>query len=200
MSTFSKKEILKKSWADVKANLWFLVSSYLVFVVIISITSDWDVFNTLLSVLGNLVFVLVSLKIVKKDKVGYSNFFDGITFNMYLNYLAAYILVGVFVLISFFLLIFPAFIVGPMLSMTPFILAEGKEKNFWKAIKMSKKITYGYKLKIVGFWFVLIGVNILGLLALGVGLLVTLPLSLIAITYVYKHISSSSVIEAEVIS
>ena len=200
MKTFSKKEILKKSWIDVKANVWFLASLYLLFVIVISITSDWDIFNTLLSVLGNLIFVLVSIRIINKEKVGYSSLFDGITFNMYLNYLAAYILVGLFVIVSFFLLIFPAFIVGSMLSMTPFILADGKEKNFWKAMKMSKKMTYGYKWKIVGFWFVLIGINILDLLALGVGLLVTLPLSLIAIAYVYKHVSSDSVIEAEVVS
>lgn len=57
------------------------------------------------------------------------------------------------------------------------------------ALKESIKITKGNRLKIIGLLLALLLLNLVGVLALFVGLLVTVPMTLIAIVHVYRTLS-----------
>jgi len=59
------------------------------------------------------------------------------------------------------------------------------------AIKSSFGITKGKRLKIVGFLCVIALLNILGFVALFVGILVTAPVSLLALTHLYRSLTGS---------
>ena len=53
---------------------------------------------------------------------------------------------------------------------------------------MSGVLTEGVMWNLVLFWLMLAGINILGMLALGIGLIVTIPLSWLATAYVYRRL------------
>jgi uncharacterized membrane protein len=57
-----------------------------------------------------------------------------------------------------------------------------------EAIKRSGVLTNGVKRNLVLFWLMLIGINILGMLALGVGLIAPVPISWLANAYVYRRL------------
>lgn len=59
-----------------------------------------------------------------------------------------------------------------------------------KLLKKSAKITKGHFLDLIGFHVVAFFLNLLGLLCLGVGLLVTIPVTLTAKAYIYNRITS----------
>jgi uncharacterized membrane protein len=57
-------------------------------------------------------------------------------------------------------------------------------------MKESKRITYGYKWPLLGFALVLALINLLGLLALVVGLLVSIPVTTLAFVHAYRALSN----------
>ncbi len=61
-----------------------------------------------------------------------------------------------------------------------------------ESLKRSNLITKGHKIKIFGFTLVLALINFTGMFALGIGLFVTLPTTLIAVAYVYRKLSSNT--------
>lgn len=62
-------------------------------------------------------------------------------------------------------------------------------------LKKAAKITKGHTLDLLGFGILMLLVNIGGLLLLGIGLFVTIPLSMIAQVFVYEKITGKSVTE-----
>jgi uncharacterized membrane protein len=59
------------------------------------------------------------------------------------------------------------------------------------ALKESARITKGEKWNIFLLVLIFLGINILGVLALGIGLLITAPMSAIGIAYVYRKLSAA---------
>jgi uncharacterized membrane protein len=57
-----------------------------------------------------------------------------------------------------------------------------------EALRKSSRLTDGVKGQLFWFGLLLIGVNLVGALALGVGLLVTIPTSFIAAAYVFRRL------------
>lgn len=197
MRNFKNKEVLKKAWTLTKENLWLLAGLYAVFFILTFVVSDIFFLSTLVNVFMNIIIISTSLRIIEKKKVGFNNLIDDFNWKIFFNFLIAHILISVFTVIGFALLIVPGFVVATMLSMTSYMLVDKKESHFWQAIKASKKITSGFKWRIFVFWVVAVGVNILGAIALGVGLLFTLPLTVIAFTLIYKELSKDGSVSAE---
>jgi uncharacterized membrane protein len=61
------------------------------------------------------------------------------------------------------------------------------------AIQRSWDITRGHTMDLLAFFIVLVGLNLLGLICLVVGLLVTIPVSGLAIAHVYRELKPRSV-------
>lgn len=106
----------------------------------------------------------------------------------FLSFLAASLLVAIAVGLGMLLLIVPGIILGLMFLFTTFIVID-RERGPIEAMKESHAITRGYKWQLLGFGIVLALVNLAGLLALGVGLLVTVPVTLLAFAYAYRVLS-----------
>jgi uncharacterized membrane protein len=104
-----------------------------------------------------------------------------------LNYFLASVVQGIIVTIGFILLIIPGIILSIRLYYTYYLIID-KNLGFVEAIKKSWAITRGNTWNLF-FFGVLIGlINILGALCLIVGLFVTVPLSLLALTFVYRKL------------
>jgi hypothetical protein len=58
------------------------------------------------------------------------------------------------------------------------------------SFKQSAKITDGQKWQLLRFSLAIIGINLLGLLVFGVGLFVTVPVTMLATVYVYRKLSA----------
>lgn len=101
------------------------------------------------------------------------------------KYLGTYLLVILAVAVGLVLLIVPGIIVGLMFMFAFFIVIE-RELGPIDALSESHRITRGHKWPLFGFVLLLIGINLLGVLALVVGLLVSVPVSTLAFVHAYR--------------
>lgn len=101
------------------------------------------------------------------------------------KYLGASILLALVIVAGFLLLIVPGVIFALMFMFTPFIVIE-RALGPIEAMKESHRLTYGHKWKLLGFTLLLLLINLLGALALIVGLLVTIPVSTLAFVHAYR--------------
>jgi hypothetical protein len=106
----------------------------------------------------------------------------------FLKFLAATILVAIVVGLGMILLIVPGVILGLMFLFATYIVID-RERGPIEAMKDSNATTRGYKWQLLGFVILLALINFAGLLALVVGLLVTVPVTLLAFAYAYRVLS-----------
>ena len=76
-------------------------------------------------------------------------------------------------------------------------IAVEKDITPTKALRMSKKITKGVRVKLFGLLIVLMLVNVLGVLCLIIGIFYTAPLTAITVALVYKKLSREEQPQAE---
>lgn len=107
---------------------------------------------------------------------------------LFWRYLGASVLYGLMVGFGLILLIVPGIYFALKYQFFSYLIVD-KNLGVFDALKKSGEITKGVKWKLFGFWFALVGLNILGLLVLLVGLLVTIPTSILAYIYVYRTLS-----------
>jgi uncharacterized membrane protein len=104
------------------------------------------------------------------------------------KYLGMYILVALVIAAGLILLIVPGIIFALMFMFAPFIVIE-RELGPIDSMKESNRITRGHKWPLFGLLLLLVAINLLGLLALGVGLLVSVPVSTLAFVHAYRSLS-----------
>jgi uncharacterized membrane protein len=101
------------------------------------------------------------------------------------KYLGASILLALAIGIGLVLLIVPGIIFGLMFMFTTFIVIE-RGLGPIDAMSESNRLTRGHKWQLFGFSLLLLLINVLGLLALVVGLLVSIPVSTLAFVHAYR--------------
>lgn len=116
-------------------------------------------------------------------RLDFNDLFKG--FNYFVPSLIASLLIALFVTIGFALCIVPGFVVLAMYQFTYLFIAD-KKMDFWPAMQASHALV---KQDYFGFtMFVIVStlVNLLGALACGIGLLITIPMTFAAITAAYR--------------
>lgn len=196
MEKFSIKEILSSAWKKTIANIWFLIPILLI-TYIISYALESSILGSLVSILTSFVLVSVFLRISRDEKVSFNNIFEGLTPKLFLQFFLLSILVSIFVLAGLILLIVPGLIVMIMMVFANYILMDRpasaiKTDSFWLAMKESHTLTKGHKWNIFVFLIVLIGINILGVIALGIGLLISVPVSAISLAILYDKFKAKN--------
>ena len=122
---------------------------------------------------------------VSGQPLEFADFFKG--FNYFLPLFLAALAGGFFVGIGFVLFIIPAVYLAVSYMFTTFLIIDYR-MEFWQALETSRKIITKNWFAFFGFSFALFVINILGFLALGVGLLVTIPVTACATAIAYKEI------------
>lgn len=100
-------------------------------------------------------------------------------------FLAAKLLIGVIVVLGLVLLVVPGVVFGLMFMFAPYLIID-KGLGPLEAMRESKRITFGYKWQLIGLSVALGLLNLLGALALLVGLLVTVPVTSLAVVHAYR--------------
>ena len=128
----------------------------------------------------------MSLNIVDGKPADVSDFFQRV--DLLIPYTIACLIFSLVVAIGLVLLIVPGLYAAATFGYYGFRVIE-HERNATEALSDSATITRGERWHILGFIGVLILLNILGLLLLVVGVIVTLGISLIAVAYVYRQLA-----------
>lgn len=103
------------------------------------------------------------------------------------SFLLAVFLLGLLVSVGLALLVVPGVLLGLAFGFAPFFTAEG-QKDVVEAFRASSRLTRNYRVQLFGLAMMLLGVNLLGLLALGIGVVVTVPISMLAIVYAFRRL------------
>jgi len=128
------------------------------------------------------------LKAARGDKVEIKDMFAA--FKNYLNAVFASLLVGVIVVFGLILLIVPGIIFACKLAFTPYLVVDRKMDAI-EAIKTSWRMTDGYAWNVFFIGLLAIPIGIAGLLALGVGIIVSVMWVGLAFASLY-HVASTS--------
>jgi len=208
---FSIDEAIRFGWETTKNNLGFFVGLMIVMglihiipTIIVEAVKEKSAFLGIIFSIANCVLVIVvSLGLVRISL----DFCDGkkMTFeealaNLFGQYrlffkaLFASIVYNLAVGIGLIFLIIPGIIFGIKLGFFEYFIVD-KKAEAMKSLRMSSELTKGVRWNLFIFWILLAIINLVGAACLLIGLLVTIPTTMIAMAYVYRKLLAQ--IEAE---
>lgn len=131
----------------------------------------------------------VYLKIVDRESAKLEDLF--VHYKLFWKFLAGSILYGLIVVSGLFLLIVPGIIWAIKFQFYSYLIVD-KNLGPIEALRQSSNMTQGKKWQILKFDLVIGLLNILGILALIVGLLITIPVTTLGFTLLYRKLSPKS--------
>jgi uncharacterized membrane protein len=188
MSKFSKGEAVRFGWTIVMANLGLAIVAMIIMLMINAFPVYTEsVVVALVSAFFTVVVALgvmrMALRFVDGERGELIDLFAKIP--LVVPYLIASIIVGLVTTAGFILLVIPGIYWGLRLQFFGWVIVD-KEVGALEATRVSWEITRGSAWQLFLMWWLLFFVNVLGFLAIGIGLLVTVPLSLVAMGHVYR--------------
>lgn len=199
---FSKKEAINFGFKIAKKNVLFFLSVFVVWALFTFIFSGLQssldasrqpllsfIFKLLSWILGSIIamgIINICLKFVEGKTPKLKDIY--FTKNLF-NFILASILRTVIIVFGLILFIVPGVIFSIKLQFSEYLIVD-KNLTAIDSIKKSWEMTKGVKWNLFLLGLLLGLINILGILALLVGTLITVPLTLIANTYVYKKLYS----------
>lgn len=198
-SSFSIEEALRFGWAKTRAHsgLMFQVMLTLFAVQVAGSIVDKVLHNTIEGALATVALTLVSvvvgvglmyisLKLARGEHASYRDIVPPT--KMVWHYFCASVLTGVLIVVGFILLIIPGIYLALRYSMVRYLIIDGV--GITDSLRKSAAMTDGMKWKLLGFLGVVVLVNIAGALLFIVGLLITIPTTVIAYAHVYQKLNS----------
>jgi len=202
---FSIKEAIKIGWEKTKANFWKSVA--IVFITI-SIPLLMEILSKAVEEKGSIIsfpiymaLIIAVIYLSVSLKIGGTKLFlriyDGenpdikemfSTYGVFWNFLGQSVLYAIIVFVGIILLIVPGIIFAIMFSFASFIIVDTNTKIV-DSLKESANITKGSRGKLFWFFVVIALINLLGYIALGVGILVSVPISTFALIHVYRELT-----------
>ncbi|MBD2072581.1 hypothetical protein H6F86_01505 [Phormidium sp. FACHB-592] len=191
--TVKISEYIGSGWATLKKNLGgfvgFTLVVFLINIAIAKINQSASPVGTLISLLIsgplNAGFFIVAFKLLRNRATTFGDFFRG--FNNFLPLFLVSLISSVMIGIGFLLIIIPGIYLAVAYTFALPLVLE-KKMNFWDGMEFSRKLISKNWFSFFGFAFVLVLLNLAGALLLGIGLLVTIPLSVCAIAAAYADI------------
>jgi len=198
---FSIQEALKYGWETFKAKAGFFIALTVVLGLITAVP-DYiigklfeqgsvmrfvsELVLRLIGLFLGMITTRISLDLYDTGETDLSKISDLIP--QFLPYLGGKILYGLIVLVGLVLLIVPGIIVSYMFLYVGYLIID-RQLGPIEALKESKVVTDGSKMNLFLFSLVIALINIVGVVCLLVGLLVTIPVTLMASVYVYRQLS-----------
>jgi uncharacterized membrane protein len=130
-------------------------------------------------------YYFVAFQIIRNRGYGFGDFFNG--FKKFLPVFLTAFVSGILIGIGFVLLILPGIYLAVAYLFAQLFVVD-KNLNFWSAMESSRKVITKKWFSFFGFVLLLALLNVLGAMILGVGLLVTIPLSACVVAAAYEDI------------
>lgn len=200
MRKFSKREAIKFGWQKMWANFWFFVGVILFVVVVTSIlqllsgvfketsTALFAIFyvaNIVVSILFGIGLIKIAIDFSLNIKGKFKDLFS--QYRLFLKYLVASILYFIIVTVGFILLIVPGIIWAIKFSFFPYFIVDRKMGAI-EALKASGRVTKNTRWNLFLFCILLGLINLAGFIVLGIGLFFTIPITIIALAFVYHKL------------
>ncbi len=204
MASFSQGEAIKFGWEKVKGNLKFFIGLSVAILAVYVLANviggslqnaGWFaafLFQAAFFFLSTFVAIIVSrmaLNFVDNGTSTWAELFPP-KVNFW-TYLLASLLFNLITFAGTLLLIVPGVIWGIMFAFYNYFVID-QQSGVVDSLKQSAAATKGSRWGLFLFFLTLLGINMLGLLALVIGLVITLPLSALATAYVYRQLSAAS--------
>ncbi len=208
MQTFSIEAAFKFGWETFKKRPGFFIGMTVIILMVSWVTGFvigmigkegnmiGGLLNLAITTLVDLGVVATMLKIF--DNPESATLSDLWHPQQYLPYLAATLLTAAIVVVGLVLLIVPGIIAAVALLFVKFIIVDRKLSPI-EALKESVRITKGNRMTLFLFVLAIAVINIVGAILLLVPLLVTIPVSSLAMVYAYRTLGhkASEVVPAE---
>jgi len=203
MIEFSKKEAIKFGWEITKRNIYFFI---IILLLIGGIETSLSYLNNflvkknillgfslmflyiILYMIFNLGLIKISLKFYDNEKPKISDIFS--QYHLFFKYFLASILYTLISILGYLLLIIPGVIFSIRLCFFGYLIVD-KNSGVIESLKKSWEITKGNTWNLFILLILLVLINILGFLALVIGLFWAIPTSLLAQAFVYRKLSES---------
>jgi len=200
MNTFSITEAIKYGWSMFKQHYTLLAGLVLTVFAVgmgldfisrgLSETSSLASFvlsliGTAISIFVGIGIIYIALRLHDENTAKFKDIFKAVPF--FWRYIGTSIAYAVTVLVGLILLIVPGIYWAIKYSFYKYMLID-KNLGPIEALKESGKITHGAKWNLLLFFIVIMILNIIGILAMGVGLLISMPVTLMATVYVYRKL------------
>ena len=208
-SKFSMSEVCSTSWQRTKAQIWVL-SGLIIGMSIISFTLGVFAMPIQQSVMGAIVINLISCIISCIFALGYmKNIFQALDgeepqFSAYgqqarkiITYLVANILMAIIVTLGLCLFIIPGIYLALRLQFYAALIVED-DAGIIESLQRSWEITRGQEMSLFMLMLAMIGICILGLILLGIGIFVAMPLIYMMYAYVFRKLNAPLQILEEV--
>lgn len=191
---FSIGDSLKYGWEKFKENVGLSIGAILLMFVV-SMLGELDRDGVLIGLLAAIAGIIIQIGTTKMflrmsdgEKPVFTSIFQ--EYKYFWKYLGASILGGLAMLGGLILLIIPGIIWAVRFSFATILVIDANMGPM-EAMKESWAITKGKFWNLFGLSIVFCLINIAGFIALGVGLLVTVPVSIFAWIYVYRQLLKS---------
>lgn len=195
-------QILKSSWEKMKVNYGMILAVFLIVIIVaaafMQISKVFEDAGGLGKILGQVVsfsvqtfltigFIRCLLAAADDQKIEFSTLFSG--GDVFLNFLLANLAYSLLCMLGFFLLIIPGIFWAMKYFFVTYLIAD-RGMGIKEAFVMSGEMTNGYKWKLFCLMSLTGLINIGGALCLGLGLLVTVPWTSLAVPIAFRMISS----------
>ncbi|WP_246628926.1 hypothetical protein [Algoriphagus marincola] len=196
---FDIDKALRRGWELFKTNPLLFIAFFLVIIGISAGASFFledfagivSIFVTPALTAG---FYLAANRVSREEHLNFSHFFDG--FKFWFPVIVVNLVSGILTVLGIIALIIPGIYLGVAYSFAmAFVLFAGLE--FWTAMEFSRKLITKIWWRFFAFLILLLLINLVGLLFLGVGLLVTGPVSYLAIYAAFEDLTGDYLVEDE---
>lgn len=201
---FSKPEALRFGWDVWKNNIGFFIKVLLIVFLVqivaglasVHMENKTSLLMVFVNIFYNVVLIIISMGFVKISL----GFWDGKKpeigdlFNVYplfFIFLLASILYGSMVCGGLILLIIPGIILGIQFQFFSYFIVDQKAGPI-EALKKSAQLTRGVKFELFIFNMFVLGINLLGIFALFIGVLITMPVTMVASAFVYRKLLATA--------
>lgn len=192
---FSIRAVLKEGWELTKVNIGFLVV-YQIILYAVSLLfganeGGWkmaplNLIGFVVVMLGKMGLYQSILMMTTGNKPGFDQFYRN--WPQFFSWLAANILFGIMFVIGLVLLIVPGCYVLARYGLFPFFILD-KQVGPLEALKQAGEATEGIRWQVFLLFLACLILNLLGLLFFVVGILITIPVTLLALATVYRHLT-----------
>lgn len=209
---FSKEQAIRFGWDRMKNNLGFFIV-YLVIIFMIegffgffatsfaeslpSLSLLFNLGSWIVSIVSSIFIVKIGLRLYENLNIGSLDFLP-FSSSLFFKFLLGYILYTVVVIVGFILLIVPGIYLAIKYQYVQYLIVD-KNLDVFEAFKESGKMTDGHKWNLFLLVLLFLGITILGVMALGIGLLISIPILIVAQAYVYKKLSSNTVTQSDIL-
>ena len=135
--------------------------------------------------------IAISLMVVRAQEISMEAIKAYFTIRTVVSYVVSSLLIALFVMVGLFFFIIPGIYLMLKYMFVTYIVID-KKMGPIDAMKESGRITYGHKWKLLGLIGVLLLINLVGLMALGVGILISAPLSMVLAAVIYVQLEEGN--------